>query len=87
MAVGDFDGDGRADIFWADGRTWWVSYGGNTPFVEVQTLGFGMKELRFGDFDGNGTTDVFEVVSGNWMVSYSPESIHGLFSSWTLPRG
>jgi VCBS repeat protein len=88
MAVGDFDGDGRADIFWADGRTWRVSYGGNNPFVEVQTSSHRVKDIRFGDFDGNGTTDVFSVVSDGvslrWMVSYSPKSAHGaLFSSWT----
>ncbi len=87
MAVGDFDGDGRADIFWADGKTWWVSYGGNTPFVEVQTSSHRVKDLRFGDFDGNGTTDVFSVVNDGvglrWMVSYSPKLARGLFSSWT----
>ncbi len=90
MAVGDFDGDGHADVFWADGQTWWVSYGGNTPFVEVQTSSHRVKDLRFGDFDGNGTTDVFSVVSDGvslrWMVSYSRKSVQGLFSSWTLLR-
>jgi hypothetical protein len=62
MAVGDFDGDGRADIFWADSKTWWVSFGGSTPFVPVAASGFQVKDLRFGDFDGDGKTDVFGVV-------------------------
>jgi hypothetical protein len=83
MAVGDFDGDGIADIFWADTTTWWVAYSGNNQFVLVQTSSFGVNDLRFGDFDGNGTTDVFGVVNGRWMVSYSPRLVHQLFSSWT----
>ena len=91
MAVGDFDGDGRADIFWADSKTWWVSFGGSTPFVPVAGSGFQVKDLRFGDFDGNGTTDVFGVVkdggSSYWQVSYSPKSMPGaLFSPWQKLR-
>jgi hypothetical protein len=86
MAVGDFDGDKIADIFWADGQTWWVSYGGNTPFKEVQTSSFRRPDLRFGDFNGDGRTDVFGVGSKNWQVSYAPASGQGLFSSWTALR-
>jgi FG-GAP-like repeat len=91
MAVGDFDGDGRVDIFWADGKTWWVSFGGSTPFVRVADSSFHLKDLRFGDFDGNGTTDVFGVVSDGvsnyWMVSYSPKSMPGTpFSTWQKLR-
>jgi FG-GAP-like repeat len=82
MAVGDFDGNGVSDIFYADGQTWWVSYGGNTPFVQVQTSSFRRQDLLFGDFDGNGTTDVFSVGSVNWQVSYSPKGVQGLFTSW-----
>lgn len=82
MAVGDFDGNKIADIFWADGHTWWVSYGGNTTFKEVQTSSFGRSDLRFGDFNGDGKTDVFGVGEKNWQVSYAPASGQGLFSTW-----
>lgn len=82
MATGDFDGDGLPDVFWADGATWWVSYGGTTPFQEVQTSGFGVPNLRFGDFNGDGRTDVFSVGRTNWQVSYAPSSGRGLFTSW-----
>jgi len=86
MAVGDFDGNKIADIFWADGQTWWVSYGGNTNFKEVQTSSFREADLRFGDFNGDGNTDVFGVGSKDWQVSYAPASGQGLFSSWKSLR-
>ena len=82
MATGDFDGGGISDVFFADGQTWWVSYGGVSAFALVATSSFRVKDLRFGDFDGNGTTDVFGVGSTNWQVSYSPKGVHDLFSSW-----
>jgi VCBS repeat protein len=86
MATGNFLGDQRSEIFWADGSTWWVSDGGSQPFVEVQTSGFTVPNLRFGDFNGDGRTDVFSVGSRDWQVSYAPTSGHGLFSAWTSLR-
>jgi hypothetical protein len=83
MTVGDFDGDGRADIFWADGGTWWISYGGNTQFVQVIVASnILVKDLRFGDFNGDGTTDVFGVVNGKWEVRYAPKGIRGFLGGW-----
>jgi len=86
MAVGDFDGNKIPDIFWADGHTWWVSYGGNTPFKEVQTSSFKRTDLRFGDFNGDGRTDVFGISNTDWEVSYAPKTGQGIFSSWTPLR-
>jgi len=83
MAVGDFDGDGRSDIFWADGGTWWISYGGTTPFVQVIVASNLLaKDLRFGDFDGDGTTDVFGVFNGTWMVRYGLKGYRGFLGAW-----
>jgi hypothetical protein len=89
MAVGDFDGDGKPDIFCADGQTWWISYGGNTPFVQVIVSDFThRKDLRFGDFDGDGTTDVFGVVNGglftspHWQVRYGIKGYQGALGPW-----
>ena len=82
MTTGDFDGDGVPDVFWADGSTWWVSYGGTTAFQEVQTSRFDITQLRFGDFNGDGRTDVFSVGRDNWQVSYAPSTGRGLFTSW-----
>ncbi len=50
MTVGDFNGDGHPDIFCADGKNWWISYGGNTPFVNVNSSSFGVKDVRLGHF-------------------------------------
>lgn len=86
MTTGDFDGDGVPDIFWADGATWWVSYGGITPFEEVQTSVFRIPRLRFGDFNGDGRTDVFSVGPENWQVSYAPSAGRGLFTEWQKLR-
>ncbi len=71
MSVGDFDGDGHADIFYADGQTWWLSYGGSSSFVPVNTSSFRVTDLRFGDFDGDGKTDVFGVVSNGSSNTWS----------------
>ena len=82
MAVGHFAGNKTADIFWADGKTWWLSYGGTAPFKEIQTSNFRVSDLRFGDFNGDGKTDIFGVGNKDWQVSYAPASGQGLFSSW-----
>lgn len=86
MTAGHFGGNKTSDIFWADGHTWWVSYGGNTPFKEIQTSSFTKADLRFGDFNNDGKTDIFGVGSKNWQVSYAPSSGQGLFSSWQSLR-
>jgi hypothetical protein len=84
LAVGDFDGDGVSDLFFADGGTWWVSYGGNTPFVQVIVASpFRVSDLRFGDFNGDGATDVFGVYNGQWSVRYSARGVRGLVYPWT----
>jgi hypothetical protein len=80
FAVGDFDGDHRADLFYADGKQWLVSSGGNAPFKLFDTSSFRVPELRFGDFNGDGKTDVFGVVSGKWMVT------HGGTVNWSPLR-
>ena len=77
LAVGNFVGDERDDIFWADGKTCWVSDHGAEPFTHSQTSTFRVKDLLFGDFTATGRTDVFAVEDGKWALSY------GASSSWT----
>ena len=67
-AIGDFDGDRRSDIFFANGSQWFVWYGAVAPFVPYATSSYRVGNLRFGDFDGDKKTDVFGVVSGQWSI-------------------
>ncbi len=89
MAVGKFldhsDGIPRDDIFLADGRRWWLSSGGATPFNQNPgaASSFRRKDLLFGDFDADGKTDVFGVVgndAGQITWSYSSKAT----SPWTF---
>lgn len=77
LALGDFNGDGRTDIFRADPSAcvWYVSYAQGNPGQAGawQTLSTGKCEslsvLRFGDFDGDRKTDVFVTSGGVWYIS------------------
>ncbi|HAC64310.1 MAG TPA: hypothetical protein DCF68_12410 [Cyanothece sp. UBA12306] len=70
LAFGDFNGDGKTDVFRPDGNKWNISYGGTNSWQTLAHSGFGLNELAFGDFDGDGKTDVFTATSGKWYVSY-----------------
>ncbi len=86
LAVGDFDGDGRQDMFLATGTSWFYSAGGMS---EWRYLSGGktdhIENLLFGDFDGDGRTDVLGLNGKNLMVSW------GGISDWevlnVLPTG
>lgn len=67
FVVGDFVGDKRADVFYADGENWWVSDGGVAPFVLYATSSFKLPDLIFSDFDGDQKMDVAGVVNDQWM--------------------
>jgi hypothetical protein len=72
--VGDFDGDGKADIFRANGTQWYYSAGGATPWRRLARSGYRAHQLRFADFDGDRSTDVFGLVGGAWSVSYGGQT-------------
>ncbi|MEM7553052.1 MAG: VCBS repeat-containing protein, partial [Cyanobacteria bacterium P01_A01_bin.84] len=56
---GDFNGDGKTDVFTVfDGR-FQVSYGGTSRWQALAKTRIPLKRLRFGDFNGDGKTDVF----------------------------
>jgi hypothetical protein len=70
LGVGDFDGDGKDDLFLATGEGWYYSPGGKADwrFLSAKTEAIG--SLLFGDFDGDGRTDVFTQIGDDWMVSW-----------------
>ena len=68
LAFGDFDGDGKTDVFKTGGGKWQVSYGGTTSFQTLQTNFRHVDQLAFGDFDGDGKTDVFRATGSKWII-------------------
>ncbi|MEU4427593.1 FG-GAP-like repeat-containing protein [Actinoplanes sp. NPDC024001] len=76
VGFGDFNGDGKTDVFRATGHRWYYSPGGTGPWVPLALSGDQLADLRFGDFNGDGTTDVFKADGTTWR--YSP----GGASSW-----
>jgi hypothetical protein len=71
LAIGDFDGDGRDDVFQATGAAWYYSSGGITEWRLLQPgRSETIDQLRFGDFNGDRRTDVFAIAGDVWRVSY-----------------
>jgi hypothetical protein len=68
LAVGDFNGDRRADVFQSVGTLWAYSPSGRREwqFLNASTVRLGA--LGLGDFDGDGKTDVFTSSGGRWHV-------------------
>ena len=64
LGVGDFDGDGTADMFLATGAAWYYSPGGAREWRYLSNNAAPLSFLRFGDFDGDGRTDVVGVSAG-----------------------
>lgn len=70
IAAGDFDGDGRSDVFVATGTAWFYSRGGIRPWEYLTSSGRQLKELGFADIDDDGLTDVLWR-DGRGTVGYS----------------
>jgi hypothetical protein len=69
LGFGDFDGDGKTDVFRATGYRWYISPGGTGRWVAKSLSGTQLPGIGFGDFDGDGRTDVFTNNSGVWQFS------------------
>lgn len=80
LALGDFDGDGRDDVFRTAGGQWRVSYGASEGWQTLNSSGVELDGLEFGDFDGDDKTDVFRADGNQWRVSW------GGTSSWDTLR-
>lgn len=58
LATGDFDGDGRTDIFLANGTAWFYSRAGIQPWEYLHASTKRTKDLGFADINNDGITDV-----------------------------
>jgi phenylpyruvate tautomerase PptA (4-oxalocrotonate tautomerase family) len=86
--VGDFDGDGRADVVIHDRVTgnWFVGVSTGTAFdvslwvTGLGNRGDGRERARIGDFTGDGLTDVaiHDFTSGDWFVGVSTGTSFGI---------
>ncbi len=82
LAVGDFNGDGRDDVFQSIGTLWVYSPSGTREWHVLNDSTVRLANLRLGDFDGNGKTDVFSQSGDRWLVSYG-----GTSAPTALPAG
>jgi hypothetical protein len=70
LAVGDFNGDGRSDVFQAAGAVWAYAPSGNREWQVLNDSSLRLNRLGFADFNGDGKTDVFSQQGDKWRVSY-----------------
>src|SRR5262245_29091679 len=79
--LGDFDGDGKDDLFMTTGAAWYYASAANAEwrFLSAKTETIG--SLLLGDFDGDGRVDVFTQIGDNWMVSWGGRSPWQLLST------
>ena len=60
IATGDFDADGRSDVFVSNGTAWFWSRGGVRPWEYLRPLNKRLSELGFADITGDRATDVLD---------------------------
>ena len=71
---GDFNEDGKIDVFTKTGRDWRILSEKTSPWQYINRSSQPITDLRFGNFDGNGNTDVFTKFGQDWKVSYDGTS-------------
>lgn len=81
LRVGDFDGDGKTDVFRVQSGEWQWSRSGTGSWARLQSSNAAPAELYLGDFDGDGKTDVFWANGTQWR--FSP----GATGAWQPLRG
>ena len=69
MYTVDFNGDGKTDIFLANGKTWRVSWGGKTKWERLGTSSYKKDQLGFEDFNGDGIDDAYDIHNGGTYIT------------------
>jgi hypothetical protein len=69
LRFGDFNADGKTDVFHKSGSQWRYSSGGVGSWVNLSSSSIPLQDLRFGDFNGDGKTDVFNKSGNQWRYS------------------
>jgi hypothetical protein len=69
VRVGDFDGDGKTDLFFTRNDQWQVWYGSTRTWTLTQSSSKGISELLFGEFDDIKGTDIATVLESGWVYS------------------
>jgi FG-GAP-like repeat/Right handed beta helix region len=69
LAVGDFNGDGRDDVFQAVGTLWVYSPSGRREWFVLRDSELRLRKLGLGDFNGDGKTDVLTQDGARWLIS------------------
>ena len=77
VRVGDFDGDGKTDLFFTRNDEWQVWYGSTRTWTTTQNSNKPISEFLFGEFDDVPGTDVAAVLESGWAYS------SGAIGFWT----
>lgn len=96
VRIGDFNGDGRADLIGRVGTSgeWWVATStpaltGNTRYWGRWSPNVAWLDVRVGDFNGDGRADLAGRVaaSGEWWVSLSgvgnAQAVNRFWTRWS----
>jgi hypothetical protein len=69
IRFGDFDGDGKTDLFYTQGGVWNFFYSRTHTWSAPNGSSFPVTDLLFADVDGDGKTDILGVSDNHWSYS------------------
>ncbi len=70
LGFGDFDGDGKTDIFFNYDGYWHIAYSGNTPIRKLIQSSLTAQYFAYKDFDGDGLADLLFASGEHIYIAY-----------------